>query len=326
MTQQPILHIQNLSVWFQGRSRGLGKGRHKPVRAVDGLNFDLYPQDTLALVGESGSGKTTVGRALMGLLREAGGEIWFGETNVITASRKERLDLRTRMQMIFQDPFDAMNPRETVFKIVSEPLSIHRPQLTSRDRRKRVHTALTDVGLSPAEDFVDRFPHELSGGQRQRVLIAGSLILNPALVIADEPVSMLDASLKVEILNLLVKLQKKRSFAQLMITHDLALTRYVADRIAIMYLGRIVEQGPTRTVLNSPRHPYTRALIDVVPTLDRAWDEKTVLSGEMTHPSNIPDGCRFHPRCPRAEDICLKTDPEQRITHGRMVACHLAMA
>ena len=324
MTDGPVIDIRDMSVWFRGRGSVLQRKASRPVRAVDGLSFTLRRGETLALVGESGSGKTTVGRAIMGLLREAAGEIRFGDTNMVKAGRRERRELRTRMQMIFQDPFDAMNPRETIDKIVSEPLAIHRKGMTARERRDLVGRTLADVGLTPPEDFLDRFPHELSGGQRQRVLIAGALVLEPAVVISDEPVSMLDASLKVEILNLLVKLQKEHRFAQLMITHDLALTRYVADRIAIMYLGKIMEAGPTREVLQNPKHPYTRALSLVVPTLDRVGKEKIVLSGEIPHPSNIPEGCRFHPRCPEAVDACRRSVPDDRSLEGRMVHCHLA--
>jgi len=318
-----LVNIRNMSVWFQARTGIVRRGKNNAVRAVDGIDFEMFSGETLALVGESGSGKTTVGRAVMGLLREAAGEIWYKDLNVLAADRENRLRLRTKMQMIFQDPFDAMNPRETIFKIVSEPLAIHCRNLTPAAQRKRVCRALADVGMTPPEDFLGRFPHELSGGQRQRVLIAGALVLEPDLVIADEPVSMLDASLKVEILNLLMKLQKKRNFTQLMITHDLALTRYVADRIAIMYLGKLLEIGPTRDVLARPYHPYTQSLIKVVPTVDKAWEEKAVLSGEIPHPSNVPPGCRFHPRCPQVMEICRKKIPEPMIVDQRMVQCHL---
>ena len=319
-----VVNVRDMSIWFQGRSGMFQRKFARPVRAVDGVSFSLRKGETLALVGESGSGKTTVGRAVMGLLRETTGEIRFENTDVVTAERKERRYLRAKMQMIFQDPFDAMNPRETIEKIVSEPLSIHQKEMSAAARRKRVGRALQDVGLTPPEDFYTRFPHELSGGQRQRVLIAGALVLDPLVIISDEPVSMLDASLKVEILNLLMALQEKHDFAQLMITHDLALTRYVANRIAIMYLGKIMESGPTREVLSRPKHPYTRALSRVVPTLDRAREEKVALSGEIPHPSNIPQGCRFHPRCPDATDICRSAVPEDRRIEGREVHCHHA--
>ncbi len=322
-----VLALRDLRVWFPVRS-GLGdffrRRKRTFVRAVDGVSFDLFGGDTLALVGESGSGKTTVARAIMGLLREAAGEIRFDGRDVLAAPRRERRRLRARMQMIFQDPFDAMNPRETVSKIVSEPLKIHRPRLSPQEAAEAAARALFDVGLSPPEDFMRRYPHEISGGQRQRVLIAGALILDPSLIIADEPVSMLDASLKVEILNLLVELRQNRALSFLMITHDLALTRYVADRIAIMYLGRIVETGPTRAVLAEPIHPYTRALISVVPTLDALGRPKRMLSGEIPHPSAIPAGCRFHPRCAEATRRCAQEEPATREAgQGRLVACHL---
>jgi oligopeptide/dipeptide ABC transporter ATP-binding protein len=216
-----------------------------------------------------------------------------------------------------------MNPRETVFKIVSEPLAIHRPKTSRTDRLNAASAALEDVGLNPPEDFLFRHPHELSGGQRQRVLIASTLVLNPQVIIADEPVSMLDASLKVEILNLLVRLKAEHRLTYLLITHDLALTRYVADRAAIMYLGAIVEIGPIERVLSDPKHPYTRALIEVAPTLDKVGQDKTVLKGEIPHPSSIPPGCRFHPRCPSADDQCALHQPELKdFGDGRRVACH----
>jgi oligopeptide/dipeptide ABC transporter ATP-binding protein len=227
------------------------------------------------------------------------------------------------MQIIFQDPFDAMNPREEIFKIVTEPLSIHKKNFSANERREIVYQALSDVGLTPPEDFEYRFPHELSGGQRQRVLIAGAIVLEPVFLIADEPVSMLDASLKVEILNLLDDLRKKRSLTYLIVTHDLALTRYIADRIAIMYLGKILEMGPALSVLDQPLHPYSQALIKVVPTLESAWDKKTVLSGEIPHPSSIPTGCRFHPRCPQSTDRCRIQEPETKVVEpSRLVHCH----
>ena len=324
----PIVSVRNLEVFFSVQSRlsRLWSGAPPAViRAVDGIDFDLHMGETLALVGESGSGKTTVARAMMALLRETKGEIRFEGRNTVGVRRPEKLKLRTRMQMIFQDPFDAMNPRETIFKIVSEPFDIHRPGMTKPERLAATTKALADVGLKPAEDFLFRHPHELSGGQRQRVLIAGALVLEPKVIIADEPVSMLDASLKVEILNLLAQLKQKHGLTYLMITHDLALTRYMADRVAIMYLGDIVELGPIASVLGDPLHPYTRALIEVVPTLDSVGHEKKVLSGEIPHPSKIPSGCRFHPRCPMAVADCATAVPAHRdMGHGRLVACHLA--
>ena len=324
---QPIVSVRNLNVRFSAKSRWgrlWGRGSPPVIKAVDGISFDLCRGETLALVGESGSGKTTVARAMMALLREAEGEIRFAGLNVVKAGRIEKLKLRAGMQMIFQDPFDSMNPRETIFKIVSEPLAIHRPRMPKSERLTAAAQALSDVGLLPPEDFLFRHPHELSGGQRQRVLIAGALMLNPAVIIADEPVSMLDASLKVEILNLMARLKKEHHLTYLLITHDLALTRYVADRVSIMYLGEIMEIGPTDQVLGDPRHPYTQALIKVVPTLDAVGESKKVLKGEIPHASNIPSGCRFHPRCPVAVDICVRRIPEMKAVGDRhRAACHL---
>jgi peptide/nickel transport system ATP-binding protein len=321
-----LFQVHDLNVWFSAR-KGFTLFRlhhsQKFIKAVDGLSFDIYEGETLAIVGESGSGKTTVARALMGLLREARGEIRFEDRNILAESRTGRIDFRTKMQIIFQNPFDAMNPRETIFKIVSEPLSIHRKNLTTHERHEIVSRSLRDVGLTPPEDFKNRFPHELSGGQRQRVLIAGALVLEPVFIIADEPVSMLDASLKVEILNLLTDLSKKRSLTYLIVSHDLALTRYIADRIAIMYLGKILEMGPALSVLDQPLHPYSQALIKVVPTLESAWKKKTILTGEIPHPSDIPKGCRFHPRCPQSTGLCRVQEPETKeIEPNRFVHCH----
>lgn len=321
-----LIQVHDLNVWFPARRGFPLFRRHRPpifIKAVDGLSFDIFEGETVAIVGESGSGKTTVARALMGLLREAQGEIHFENRNILSENRTGRIDLRTKMQIIFQNPFDAMNPRETIFKIVSEPLSIHRKHLAANQRHEIVSQALRDVGLTPPEDFENRFPHELSGGQRQRVLIAGALVLEPVFIIADEPVSMLDASLKVEILNLLDNLGKKRNLTYLIVTHDLALTRYIADRIAIMYLGKIVEMGPALSVLDQPLHPYSQALISVVPTLESAWNKKNLLSGEIPHPSSIPSGCRFHPRCPQSTDFCRVQEPETReVKPNRFVHCH----
>lgn len=324
---QPIVSVRNLNVWFATKSR-LGRlwrrGSSNVIKAVDGINFDLFQGETLALVGESGSGKTTVARAMMALLRETEGEIRFEGRNLVGAGRSEKLKLRAKMQMIFQDPSDSMNPRETVFKIISEPLAIHRPRMPKSERMRRTASALSNVGLLPPEDFLFRFPHELSGGQRQRVLIASALMLNPTVIIADEPVSMLDASLKVEILNLMAQLKKDHRLTYLLITHDLALTRYVADRVNIMYLGEIMESGPIKQVLDGPRHPYTQALINVVPTLDEAGKSKQVLKGEIPHASNIPSGCRFHPRCPFVMNICARKIPEMKAVGDRhRAACHL---
>ena len=321
-----LIHVHDLNVWFAARKGFTLFRRHHPqifIKAVDGLSFDIFDGETLAIVGESGSGKTTVARALMGLLRETRGEIRFEDRNMLTENRTGRIDLRTKMQIIFQNPFDAMNPRETIFKIISEPLSIHRKNLAAHERHEIVSQALRDVGLTPPEDFENRFPHELSGGQRQRVLIAGALVLEPVFIIADEPVSMLDASLKVEILNLLADLSKKRNLTYLIVTHDLALTRYIADKIAIMYLGKILEMGPALSVLDQPLHPYSQALINVVPTLESAWNKKTILTGEIPHPSSIPKGCRFHPRCPQSTGLCRVQEPETKeVEPNRFVHCH----
>jgi oligopeptide/dipeptide ABC transporter ATP-binding protein len=310
---EPLLRVEGLVKEFPGRRSvldWLARRPAAPVRAVDGIGFELRPGEVLAIVGESGSGKTTTGNLLMGLLPATEGRVLLDGAEVGRLSRRDLQRLRRRVQMVFQDPYESLNPRMTVGEIVAEPLRVHRVTASRGELRERVAAALTSAGLTPPDAYLHRYPFELSGGQRQRVVIAAALALEPALLIADEPVSMLDVSIRAEILNLLSALARERGIAVVMITHDLATVAAYADRIAVMYLGRIVEHGPTRAVLANPRHPYAQALLSVVPVPDPAARRRPViLGGETPDPSRMPSGCRFHPRCPLAFDRCPIVDP-----------------
>ena len=280
------------------------------VHAVDGVDFALQRGEVIALVGESGCGKSTLALTLMGLEEATEGSILFEGMDITHASAQQRKQIRQRIQMIFQDPYESLNPTQTIEEIVTEPLVVHGLTPKQEERRKRVRRALEDAGLKPAEEYLQRFPHQLSGGQRQRVVIAGALVLEPHLLLADEPVSMLDVSIRAEIINLLADLRKSRGISVIFITHDLGTVGYFADRVAVMYLGRIVEIGTMKDVLKDPQHPYTRALLSVIPVPNpRMRKKRIVLQGETPNPIDLPPGCRFHPRCPVAISICKENDP-----------------
>ena len=291
MTKQPapVLAARDLHVGFGPSSRGV-----PAVRAVDGVDLDLGAGEILALAGESGCGKTTLARALLGLCRPYRGTVLHRGQELAYGGRALRA-YRRRVQLVLQDPTGALNPRRTVYQAVAEGLRIHR---VPGDERELVARALGRAGLRPAERFFGRYPHELSGGQRQRVVIAGALVLEPEVIVADEPVSSLDASVRGEILALLLSLRDELGLSVLVVTHDLGLAWNIADRLAVMYLGRIVESGPTEEVLAAPRHPYTRALLSVLP----GRPDPVILTGETPDPGRMPPGCRFHPRCPALAD------------------------
>ncbi len=291
------------------------------VRAVDDVSLEILAGETVALVGESGCGKSTLGKSLMRLVDPTSGRVAFKGRDVAAMSGKELRSIRRHIQMIFQDPFASLNPRQTIRSILTAPLAVH--GIGDRRGRDAIAAAMVaHVGL-PA-DSLDRYPHEFSGGQRQRIGIARALILQPELVICDEPVSALDLSIQAQILNLLVEMKTELSLSYLFISHDLSVVRYFADRVLVMYLGRIVESAPTARLWSDAKHPYTRALLTAVPDPSRR-KQAAPITGDLPSPHNPPSGCRFHTRCPLATDICRSDDPVYRqIGSGHMVACHHA--
>jgi oligopeptide/dipeptide ABC transporter ATP-binding protein len=322
----PLLEVENLVTHFPVPRGIVGAMSGRPkrtVRAVDGVSFIVREGEMLALVGESGSGKTTTAQTILRLVKPEAGTVRFEGEDISAVSGRRLRALRHRVQLIFQDPYESLDPRFRVRATIEEPLLVHGEGGRRAEREERVRDALTRAGLTPPELYLDRYPHELSGGQRQRVAIAASLVLDPKLLVADEPVSMLDVSIRAGILALLDDL-RRGGLAILMITHDLSTVAHFADRIAVMYLGRIVEEGPAREVIADPRHPYTKALVSVVPRRDpRAAADAQILRGETPNPVAIPPGCRFHPRCPIAIPECQTVDPELRAPSGAP-AGHLA--
>ena len=320
MTQlPPLVDVRDLRKTFS--VGGLFSRRHGTIRAVDGVSFDIARGEVLGLVGESGSGKTTVGRTLLRLVEPSGGSIRFDGQDITHLSRRALRPVRRHMQLVFQDPFASLNPRMSVERILAGPLIVHRPELNRAARRALVEDALRLVGLFPAA--ADRFPHEFSGGQRQRIGIARALMLHPALLVADEPVSALDVSVQAQVVNLLLELRERLELAILFIAHDLAVIGSVADRVAVMYLGRIVELAPTAELFLAPRHPYTEALFSAVPQVEAASRRsRIILSGELPNPLAPPLGCAFRTRCRYALPTCANGVPPLRtVAPAHRVAC-----
>jgi oligopeptide/dipeptide ABC transporter ATP-binding protein len=315
----PLLEVEGLVVRYPVHRGLMGALARRPkgfVHAVDGVSFSLRRGEMLALVGESGCGKTTTAQSVLRLLPQDAGSVRFRGQDITHLAGRSLRGLRRSMQLIYQDPYESLDPRFTVRRTVEEPLVIHRLGGSRDERRRRVVDALSRAELSPPELYLERYPHELSGGQRQRVAIAASLVLEPELLIADEPVSMLDVSVRAGVLSLLDGL-RGAGLGILMITHDLSTAAHFADRIAVMYLGRIVEEGPAREVVRNPLHPYTKALLSVVPKRDpRHRSTPQILQGETPNPIHIPTGCRFHPRCPVAQPECSTVDPRLHPAEG----------
>ena len=319
-----ILRTEALSKTF-GDGGGLLFGKTaEEVRAVDGVSLEVVQGETLALVGESGCGKSTLGRLLLRLIEPTAGRIWFEGRNLTELSSSEMRMVRQRLQIIFQDPYGSLSPRRSVAQIIAEPLEVFGLVRSNRERRQRVASLMEKVGLSAS--LMDRYPRQFSGGQRQRIGIARAISVDPSFIVADEPVSALDVSVQAQIINLMQDLQAEKGFSYLFIAHDLAVVRHIADRVAVMYLGRIVEMGPKKEVYTRPHHPYTQALLSAAPQPDPDYASKRIiLEGDVPSPSRIPPGCSFHTRCPIAQEICRRERPPLvDVGQGQRAACHFA--
>ncbi len=328
-----IVDVRNLSVFFPMRGGGLLPGRaRKIIRAVDNIDFSIRKGEILALVGESGCGKTTIGKAIVQLVKPTHGEIYYQGEEISNIRKRDLCKLRQRMQLVFQDPYESLDPRQSVFDILAEPMRIHFPNLPRPELKERVFRALENAGLYPVRDIAARYPHHLSGGQRQRVAIAAAVILEPEFIVTDEPVSMLDVSIRAEILKLMLDLREKNRLTYLFITHDLSLAWMLADRIMVLYLGKIVEMGEANSVIHHAFHPYTQALVSVIPLPQPVEDRKRlILEGETPSPIDIPVGCRFRPRCwlwkeLGKPELCNHDEPQLKTDESgsHAYACHFS--
>ncbi|MEM0008282.1 MAG: ATP-binding cassette domain-containing protein [Candidatus Bathyarchaeia archaeon] len=327
MSQDKVIEVTDLRKWFHVRKgflKTLLSKKESFVKAVDGINFNVKKKEIFGLVGESGSGKTTTGRLAVKMIEPTSGKIFFKGRDITNLSGNQMKQIRRKLQMVFQDPYESLNPRKTVMDIVAEGLRIQKIVGSEKEVEERVIKALEDVKLVPPEEFLFRYPHELSGGQRQRVAIARTFVVNPEFVVLDEPVSMLDVSIRAEILNLIVELIEKFNVSILFITHDLAIARHMCNRIAVMYLGKIMEMGSAEDIVYESMHPYTTALISAVPVPDpKSRRTKLTIKGEIPSPIDPPPGCRFCTRCPVVEEICKKEEPKLiNVGKEHYVACH----
>jgi len=327
LKSQAVIEVDNLKKYYsvkRGIFGRLGLQKELFIKAIDGISFKIFEKDILALVGESGCGKTTTGRLLSLLETPTAGSIFFKKKELSKLKGNMLKEFRRSMQMIFQDPYESLDPRFTILRSISEPLVINHVGSSKTERTQLVTEMLERVGLEPVKDFLYRYPNELSGGQRQRVSLARAMILYPAFVIADEPVSMLDVSIRASILNLMLRLREELNVTYLFITHDLAVARYMSTKIAVMYLGKIVEMGETEEIVSEPMHPYTQLLISAIPISDLSVKrEKVSIESEPLDASNIPSGCRFHTRCSKSRKICSEIEPFLiDLGKGHHVACH----
>lgn len=332
MNQDILLEVIGLKKWFPIRRSVLETlfSRHKTqyVQAVDGISFQVNRGEIFGLVGESGCGKTTTGRLILRLIEPTNGEIYYKNKNIFQLEKNELKNLRCEMQMIFQDPYESLSPRRNIHDLIAEPLEIHKIYDSPEAIEEKIISALESVDLPTNKDFIIKYPSALSGGQRQRVALARSLILDPQFIIADEPVSMLDASIKGSILNLLLRLREEWNLTSVLITHDFSVAWNLCDRIGVMYLGKIVEIGSTEAIIRKAQHPYTKALVSAVPTLDlstKCYEMiDQVIKGEISSAVNPPQGCQFHPRCNYAKSVCSHAEPEMiEVEKDHHVACHL---
>ncbi len=325
MQNNDLLIVRNLKKYFPIR-RGVFQRKVGDVKAVDGVSFTIKKGETLGLVGESGCGKSTTGKTILQLDRPTSGEVIFGDRDLAKLKGEDLRHFRREMQIIFQDPYASLNPRMTVGEIIGEPLEVH-GTAKGKDKEDRVKALLKEVGLNPS--FTTRFPHEFSGGQRQRIGIARALALNPSFIVCDEPIAALDVSIQAQVVNLLEELQAKYGLTYLFIAHDLSMVRHISDRVAVMYLGRIVEIADWRMIYEDPKHPYTQALLSAIPIPDpvlEAKRQRTVLEGDVPSAANPPVGCNFNTRCPVRQERCFHDDPELReLAPGHWAACHFAV-
>ena len=294
--------------------------KNKKVHAISNVSLDIYENETLALVGESGCGKSTLGKCAIGLISPNSGESIFLDESIYNKKGNDLKNIKKNLQIIFQDPYASLNPRMTVGEIIAEPIITHNRGMKKEDIKSKVLDLMEDVGIR--KEYYNRYPHQFSGGQRQRIGIARAIALNPKLIVCDEPVSALDVSIQSQVLNLLKDLQEKRKASYLFISHDLSVVNFIADRVCVMFLGKICEIGNTDDIFENPLHPYTRLLLDAIPSIENAGKQREMLKGEIPSPIDVPSGCRFHTRCPNCMDICKTEEPVLSENNGRSVACH----